>query len=146
MKKLTVLLAGLFLLTASVPALAADDRPITVAELPAAAQQFIKTHFADTKVSYAQVDGMIDKEYTVIFVDGSKVEFTRNGEWDDVKCKHAEVPAAIIPQQIRYFVAQNHPGQKITSIERSRNGYDLELSNGLDLDFNKQFQLVKMDD
>lgn len=93
MKKLTIIFASLALMASSVSAFAGNDRIITVAELPAASQQFIKAHFAGVEVSYAKVDEeMFDKDYKVVFVNGSKVEFAKNGQWTDVDCKYGEVP------------------------------------------------------
>ena len=63
MKKLTIIFASLALMASSVSAFAGNDRIITVAELPAASQQFIKAHFAGVEVSYAKVDEeMFDKD------------------------------------------------------------------------------------
>ena len=31
-------------------------------------------------------------------------------------------------------------------MDRDRRGYDVELDNGLDLEFNKKFQMVEIDD
>lgn len=52
---------------------------------------------------------LFDKDYKVVFVNGAKVEFAKNGEWKDVECKYGEVPAAIVPQQIRDYVTKNYP-------------------------------------
>lgn len=123
MKKLMMILAGTALIATSAPAFAGNDRPIAVGELPASAQQFIKTHF-----------------------DGAKVEFTKNGEWKDVECKYGEVPAAIVPQQIRDYVAKNYPDRKVTAIDRDRRDYEVELDNGLDLKFDLKFRLIDIDD
>lgn len=147
MKKLTVILAGIALLATAAPALAGNDRPITVGELPAAAQQFLKAHFAGVDVSYSKVDEeMFDKDYKVIFVNGSTVEFAKDGQWREVDCKYGEVPAAIVPQQIRDYVAKNFAGRKITKIDRDKRDYEVELDNGLDLKFDMKFRLIKMDD
>lgn len=147
MKKLTVILAGIALLATAAPALADNDRPITVGELPAAAQQFLKAHFAGVDVSYSKVDEeMFDKDYKVVFVNGSKVEFDKDGQWSDVDCKYGEVPAAIVPQQIRDYVAKHFGGRKITQIDRDKRDYEVELDNGLDLKFDMKFRLIKMDD
>lgn len=145
MKKFAFMLAGLFL--AVVPALAGEDRPITVGELPSASQQFLKTHFKDAKVSYASVDREITgKDYKVVFEDGSKVEFGGNGAWTDVEVRTGAVPAAIVPQQIRDQVAEKFPNRKIRSIERDRRGYDVHLDNGLELEFDGKFRMTKIDD
>ena len=80
MKKFTILLASLAVMASSVPAFAGKDRIITVGELPAVAQQFVQTHFKAVEVSYAKVDEeLFDKDYKVVFVNGSKVEFAKEG-------------------------------------------------------------------
>ena len=122
MKKLMMILAGAALLATSAPAFAGNDRPIAVGELPAVSQEFIKTHFA-----------------------GAKVEFAKNGEWKDVECKYGEVPAAIVPQQIRDYVTKNYPKNKIVAIDRDRRDYEVELDNGLDLKFDLKFRLIDID-
>ena len=147
MKKLTIIFASLALMASSVSAFAGNDRIITVAELPAASQQFIKAHFAGVEVSYAKVDEeMFDKDYKVVFVNGSKVEFAKNGAWKEVDCKYGEVPAAIVPQQIRDYVAKNFAGRKIVSIDRDKRDWEVKLDNGLDLKFDLQFRLIEIDD
>lgn len=147
MKKITALLAAVCLMAVSAPAFAADDKPITVSELPAASQQFIKANFPDHKVSYATMDGnMLDKEYKVVFTDGCKVEFAKNGQWKEVSHKNGAVPESIIPEQIRNYVAQNHPGKKIRTIDRYRKGYEVELTGGLELNFDSKYKVVKIGD
>ena len=147
MKKFTIILASLALMASTLTAFAGNDRIITVAELPAVSQQFIKAHFAGVEVSYAKVDEeMFDKDYKVVFVNGSKVEFAKNGQWTDVDCKYGEVPAAIVPQQIRDYVAKNFAGRKIVSIDRDKRNWEVKLDNGLDLKFDLQFRLIEIDD
>ena len=128
MKKFTILLASLAVMASSVPALAGKDRIITVGELPAVAQQFVQTHFKAVEVSYA------------------KVEFAKDGAWKEVDCKYGEVPAAIVPQQIRDYVAKNFAGRKIVSIDRDKRDWEVKLDNGLDLKFDLQFRLIEIDD
>lgn len=144
MKKFTILLASLAVMASSVPAFAGKDRIITVGELPAVAQQFVQTHFKAVEVSYAKVDEeLFDKDYKVVFVNGSKVEFAKDGAWKEVDCKYGEVPAAIVPQQIRDYVAKNFAGRKIVSIDRDKRDWEVKLDNGLDLKFDLQFRLIE---
>lgn len=145
MKKIIVIIAT-FLLTAGIGSVQADDRPIAVTELPAAARQFLSTHFADAKVAYATVDGrLFDKDYEVAFTDGGKVEFDRNGEWKEVDVRTGSLPAAVIPQPIRQHLTRNYPDTQVQQIERDRRGYEVKLRNGLELEFNNDFALVKID-
>lgn len=147
MKRLTIILAPLFVALSVLPASAGNDRIITVGELPAASQQFISTCFKEVEVSYAKVDEeWFDKEYKVVFVDGSKVEFVRSGAWKEVDCKYGEVPAGVVPAPIRDCVATRFSDRRIVSIERDRRSYDVKLDNGLDLEFDSDFRLIDIDD
>ena len=58
---------------------------------------------------------------------------------------HTAVPAALVPQPIMAFVKKTYPDAVVTKIERDRRGYDVDLSNGLDLEFNSKFQLIDVD-
>ena len=121
----------------------AHDRIIPVTQLPAQAQTFIKTYFADKAVAYAKQDGA---KYEVKFNDGAEVEFDRRGNWDNVDCKFSAVPEAIVPEQIKNYVAANHPGALITKIDKERYGYEIELSNSLELKFDRNFNIFDIDD
>jgi hypothetical protein len=121
----------------------AHDRIIPVTQLPAQAQTFIKTYFADKTVAYAKQDGA---KYEVKFNDGAEVEFDRRGNWDNVDCKFTAVPEAIVPEQIKNYVAANHPGALITKIDKERYGYEIELSNSLELKFDRNFNIFDIDD
>ena len=56
------------------------------------------------------------------------------------------LPAAIVPQQIRDYVAKNFAGRKIVSIDRDKRDWEVKLDNGLDLKFDLQFRLIEIDD
>lgn len=147
MKKYLFLLAAALFSAGIAAAAALTDRPIAVDELPAAAQKFICTHFASSEVLYAKVDdGLFDNDYKVVFADGASVEFASNGEWKEVKCRQCAVPASVVPQAIREQVVKQFPKAVIESIDRDRRGYDVELSNGLDLKFDRQMNLIEIDD
>lgn len=144
MKKLVLLFACIFAL--QLTASANNDKPIKFEQLPQASQQFIKKHFANKEISIVVVEsGIIEKNYDVIFANGDKVEFDRKGIWTDIDCKHSEVPTAVVPQQITDYVKTNHKGVKLVKIERDGNRYDVDLANGWDLTFNKNFMVVDID-
>ena len=52
----------------------------------------------------------------------------------------------LLPKGIRNFVAKQQPGQRIVGIDKERSGYDVELTNGIDLKFNKAGQFIRYDD
>ncbi len=144
MKRSILLLAGLIVMTTAV--FADNDKAITINQLPANAKQFIEKHFSDLKVSYTKMETeLFDKSYEIVFVDGSKIEFDKKGEWTDVDCKFTQVPDGITPQQIKNYVAANYEGTKIVEIDRDKRDYEVKLSNGLELKFDLKFNLIEID-
>lgn len=134
------------LLMASIVAFADTDKPIEVSQLPTAAQTTLKSYFSDRKVSLAKVESdLFDKNYDVIFTNGDKVEFNSKGEWTEVQCKQSQVPTGLIPAQISSHVKSNYPGTKIVEIERDSKEYEVKLSSGIELTFNKKFKLIDID-
>jgi len=128
-------------------AYADNDRPINVSQLPQKSQQFIKQHFSNEKVAYAKKErDLLKTKYEVVFTCGSKIEFSKDGEWKEVDCKYAKVPDAIIPPRIMEFVTTNYEGVSITEIDRDRRDYEIKLSNGLELTFDLKFNLIEIDD
>jgi len=120
---------------------------ITKQQLPAEAQAFLKKNFAKNEVVVATHDkDVTDNDYTVILNDGTKVEFNASGKWESVKNKNAKIPASIIPVQIANFVNAQYAGANIVQIESKRFGYEVELSNDLELKFVKAGRCVGIDD
>lgn len=146
MKKLMILLAGLFLCSAPV-AYADNDKPITVDQLPEKAQQFLRQHFPNEKVSLAKSErDFLELTYEVIFTNGMKVEFTKDGQWKDVDCRYASVPKGIVPAQIAQKAQELYPETTIRQIDRDSRDYEVKLSNGLELTFDLKFNLIDIDD
>ena len=142
MKK-TVFILLAFLLTMCMPMMADNDRVITFDQLPQTAQTLLKTHFADKVPLVITVDW---DDYKVMYQSGEKVEFDKKGNWKDLDCKVSAVPTALIPEQIKTHVKATFPGTTIIKLDRDRRGYDVKLNNGLELEYNKQFQVVDIDD
>ena len=146
MKKILVTAALLF---AGITVSRADnDRPITLEQLPAAAQTFLKTHFADLTLAYAVEDPkFVGSEYEVTYTDRTEVEFRPNGEWSSVERRYAAVPASIVPAQISAYVAKSSfPNQYIKKIERDAYTWEIELSNGIEIKFDREFHVIDIDD
>ena len=56
------------------------------------------------------------------------------------------MPAELVPEQIATYVKTNFADQSITKIEKKRRGWEIELSNELEIKFNKNFVVTKIDD
>ena len=128
------------------PANADNNKPIKVTELPAKAQTLLSQHFKNQKVAFASIEsGIIDKNYDVVMQNGTKLEFDKKGNVTEIDCKQGAVPEKLIPQAIYTYLQKNHSGQTVRKIEFNKNEYEVELSNGLDITFNKHFQVIDID-
>lgn len=146
MKKLLIALAMILGITGF--AFAGDTYAHDASALPQTARTVIANNFK-AKVSLVKIDkdwGRVS-EYEVTLTDGTEINFDREGNWKNVEVsKSKSVPRAFVPQAVRNFVARQQPGQRIVSIERDRKGYDAELSNGIDLKFDKAGKFIRYDD
>ncbi len=126
-----------------------NDKPITREQLPVAAQQFIEKYFAGSDVSYVKEEtecmGM-SKSYEIIFTNGSKVEFDKDGDWTDVDCEFTRVPEGIVPPMIQSYVNQHYKESYVVEIDRDRRDYEVKLNNGLELKFDLKYNLIGIDD
>ena len=146
MKKILLTLVAIFSV-GIFSAMADNDRVINKNQLPAPAQQFQNEHFAGVDLTYAKEERDIFKHsFEVRLADGTKIEFTSKGEWDEVECRFGEVPAAIVPQAIKEYIDKNYAGAKVLYIEKDRNDYEVKLSNSLELKFDKDFNIYDIDD
>lgn len=142
MKKRMLMMVA-FLLILCMPIMADNDRVITFEQLPTQAQTLLKKHFSDKVPLVVTVDY---DDYKIIYQSGEKVEFDKKGNWKEFECKSSSVPAALVPDQIKASVKTSFPGTVIIKLDRDRRGYSLKLNNGMELEFNKNFQIVEIDD
>lgn len=142
----TCVVAVICILAFQVKALADNDKPIAVSQLPAVSQQIIKKHFAGKNVAMAkQETGLLDKNYEVVFTNGEKIEFDKKGNWKEIDCKLSAVPARLIPAKIASYLKANYPGIKVLKIEKDDNEYEVNLANGIEITFNKNFVVIDID-
>ncbi len=142
MKKFIVLLSLSFLFAVTSNA-CVKDHPITIDQLPQTAQQFIKAHFSQLKVSVIMAD---NDSFDVLFENGYKVDFDKKGNWEEVDCLNDTVPVSIVPPAIQNHVRSHYTNNYIVEIAKDNRKYDVQLNNGLDLEFDKDGKFLRIDD
>ena len=117
-------------------------------QLPLTARNFINQYFSKPQISHIKIESEIlqTKKYEVLLTDRTEIDFNKKGNWVEVDCKKAAVPAALIPVSVKEYVKTNFPREIITKIERGRSGVEVELGNDYSLKFNKKGKFVSMDD
>lgn len=138
----TCLIAGLtFGLSAN-----AQKTVITKTALPLKAQTFLKTHFPGQEpVNIIEDKETFSKDYKVQFTNYIEVEFDAKGNWEEVDGNHAAIPTTLIPKNIVSYVNTNFANTIITKIDKGTWGYEVNLSNGQELEFNSKGNFIRID-
>lgn len=147
MKRIILLAITALTMTFTFTAKADNSKPVRFENLPENSQKFVHTHFKGTEISYIkqESDFFLWKSYDLFFVNGSKIEFDRKGNWEEVDCMRDEVPAAIVPAAITTYINRNHAGMKIVKISRNSKEYEVKLNNGIEIKFDKRFNVIEYD-
>lgn len=141
-----VMIAIFCMMSFNIVANAGNDKPINVNELPAKAQTLLSRHFKGQKVMLATIEsGVVSRSYDVVLRNGTKLEFDKKGNLTEIDCKQGIVPSQLIPQPIKNYLKENYRGEAVRKIELNKKEYEVELTNGIDLTFNKHFQLIDID-
>lgn len=128
------------------PAQAQAAAAPTAQSLPASITAFIKQRFPNASIVGVEPDydngGL---EYDVYLNDGTKIDFDANNQWDQVESMKG-IPAFFVPKAIANYVRGNYQNLAITKINKEYHGYEIELANGLDLNFDRSGRFLGMDD
>lgn len=115
--------------------------------LPQAITDFLQQHFPGANVAYVESDNKNGLKYDVTLNDGTEIDFDLANQWEEVDCKIKPVPPALVPPAIdNYVKTLSQKDLMIIKIGRKHYGYEIELSNGLDMRFNLNGQFIGVDD
>lgn len=145
MKKIVGLMVAAVALTANV---AQAQKVLQVNQLPEPAQAFIQKHFDPKNVSHVieEDEFFSSKEYKVALADGTEIEFDKNGNWTEIDSERQPLPEGAIPSNIRQYISKSFPNNQVVHISRSSREYEVELSSGIDLEFDRDGKFKRIDD
>lgn len=116
-------------------------------EVPAKIKSFLSEIYPKINVSkYEMKSKSSGNEYEVKLDNGVEVEFDQDENWTEIK-DYNGVPEIFVPEKVKNYVTTNYKGIKIKKIERnaSKNKMDVDLLNGVDLDFDMDGNFLKID-
>jgi len=122
-----------------------DDKTISFDELPEISKTFLDTHFQGQTARLVEKD---NDGYDVYLNNKFKVEFDLSGEWDDVDGINQAVPTSILsllPGAIMSYISENYPEQSVYEVNKEPFGFEIELSNNLELEFTPEGQFIRID-
>lgn len=142
-----IIVFSFFLSVCAFSAFADNDRAVQYEKLPAKARMFISENFPDSKPAYSKQErDFLETHYEVVLVAGVKLVFDRFGNWTDIECRYSELEEKFIPEQARKKISDLFPGVSYKKIAKERGNYEIELSNGIELRFDKNYSLLEIDD
>jgi hypothetical protein len=149
MKRMTIMAVLLAISTALCSC--EKEEIVTETGLPAVSREFISHHFPDAEITMAIKDSeAFSTDYTVYLSNGFEIDFTKSGDWDDVDGKRTAIPESILdilPKGIPDYVTNTLNGHHyIVEVNKERYGYEIGLSNGMELKFDSKGKFLSFDD
>jgi len=124
----------------------AQETAIKNSELPAEATAFIKKYFSKNTIHHAIKDQDKSKiTYEVMLDNMTELEFTEKGAWKEVDGKDKAIPTGYILKPILDYVKKNYPKASITHIDKGLNDIDIDLDNGIELEFDLKGKFLRID-
>lgn len=138
------LLAILILLTVLLSS-CEKENIIPSSDLPSEITTYITTHFPNNSIVQVieDKDGFT-KTYDVTLSESISLEFNRKNEIIDIE-GISELPSSVIPEKIRQYVTTNYPNNVIIGWGIDDKNQQVELDNGLDLEFNMDGDFLRID-
>jgi hypothetical protein len=128
-------------------ATAQKEKKISLQDLPQQAQTFIKTNLTKAKAQQVlkETESALEVAYKVTFQDRLKVKFDKNGNWKEVNGNRRPIPTEFIPERILQYIRKRFPNNEVVKIEKEKRSFEVEITNGLELEFDKEGKFVKID-
>lgn len=124
----------------------AQETVISSKELPISVKSGVQKYFGGKSIDRVVKDRENGRVvYDIYFSDYTEAEFSSRGELKEAK-SNSGLPNSVIPANIRSYIKRNYPNVEVVKWDRSRNKQEVELSNGLDLDFSSTGKFLRVDD
>ena len=107
-------------------------------DLPNLSQTIISQYFPSAKIVKTEKKRTPDSDgsiYEIKLDNGFEIEFDANGQVTDIDGNHQKIPDGLIHKSILDYVKAHYPDLFITEVDYELHGYEIELSNGIELHF-----------
>jgi len=136
-----------FLITSMAAFLSSCEKEemIPTSELPTEIASYVSTHFPDNRILQVVKDkDGLTKTYDLILEGSISLEFNRDKEIIDIDA-NSKLPDSVIPEKLRLYVIANYPSNVITDWEIEEKKQQIELENGIGLEFNMNGDFLRID-
>lgn len=120
-------------------------------------EDFVKTHFPDYTIAYIKDDWDDGRLYKNVYLKNGytksyKIVFNEAGDWvevegdDDIYLPVPESVMQLLPATVSEYIQSHYPAAYVVEVKKEHWGYEIELSNDLDLIFDLDGNFLRVDD
>jgi len=122
-----------------------NDIILSETEIPTQIMSYISEHFPDNAIVQAVQDNDDNTvTYEVLLEGNFELDFNSDFEIIDIDGISA-LPDSVIPQAILDYVSENYPDNYITDWKLELTHQQIELNNGLELEFEMDGTFIRID-
>ena len=123
------------------------ETPIMEKELPSEIKSYVERHFSMDKISFSVKDqDGVKLTYDITLQSGVKLEFNSAKEIIDIDGNNKKLPDSVIPEKILSYVGSAFSNAFVTDWKLEGRFQKVELNNSMDLLFDADGNLKKIDD
>ena len=117
--------------------------------LPTSAKDFIEKHFSANIIEVEENSNWQiweNEKYEVKLANGIELDFDENGNIIEIESQNnAVIPMAALPANILSYLKENYPDTQVIGWEKQKKEQEVELANGIELEFDDQGNFRKID-
>jgi len=119
--------------------------PIAVDKLPHKIERYVKAHFPEQKIARAEIDrDGFSVTYEIVLDNRVELDFNKRSQLIEIDGK-SKLPDSTIPSKILSYVRSNYSSNYITYWKFDDNKQEIELDNGLEIEFNRRGNFLRID-
>ena len=145
MKRFTILALLVAMFTMGIQA--RGKQPIVFNKLPEAVQTEVKKNFTEDQIHFITSQRIMPRRYMYAFTLADNTQFKYDNKARLKKINSpAGVPEALLPEEIKTYVANTFPNTIITEYEPEMLSQKVKLDEKMTLIFSKKGKFIRIDD
>ena len=117
--------------------------------LPTSSKDYIEQHFSSNIIEVEENSNWQiweNEKYEVKLANGIELDFDENGNIIEIESQNnAVIPMAALPANILSYLKENYPDTQVIGWEKQKKEQEVELANGIELEFDDQGNFRKID-
>ena len=105
-----------------------DEKRIDYTDMPGSAQAFVEQYFGNVDVQSVIRDKDDGTTYDVTLMNGTEIEFDKNGNWTSIECHFSTLPDGILLPAISSDIRERHTDARIHGVDKELGGFVVDVT------------------